>query len=84
MYEPVQNSQGFLRTTSHFLLCCLKKNLNAPRPSAVVNDLHVQRIVLATEETTVTQVSHRPVVVVVVFFTLTDRASTIPSNIRGC
>ena len=24
------------------------------------------------------------VVVVVVFFTLTDRASTIPSNIRGC
>ena len=25
-----------------------------------------------------------PVVVVVVFFTLTDRASTIPSNIRGC
>ena len=23
-------------------------------------------------------------VVVVVFFTLTDRASTIPSNIRGC
>ena len=26
----------------------------------------------------------RPVVVVVVFFTLTDRSSTIPSNIRGC
>ena len=26
----------------------------------------------------------RTVVVVVVFFTLTDRASTIPSNIRGC
>ena len=26
----------------------------------------------------------RPVLVVVVFFTLTDRASTIPSNIRGC
>ena len=25
-----------------------------------------------------------PAVVVVVFFTLTDRASTIPSNIRGC
>ena len=25
-----------------------------------------------------------PVVAVVVFFTLTDRASTIPSNIRGC
>ena len=24
------------------------------------------------------------VVVVVAFFTLTDRASTIPSNIRGC
>ena len=40
-------------------------------------------IVLATEETTETQqVSHRPAVVV--FFTLTDRASTIPSNIRGC
>ena len=45
---------------------------------------HIQRTVLATEETTATQqVSHRPVVVVVVF-TLTDRASTIPSNIRGC
>ena len=27
---------------------------------------------------------HHDVVVVVVFFTLTDRASTIPSNIRGC
>ena len=26
----------------------------------------------------------RMYVVVVVFFTLTDRASTIPSNIRGC
>ena len=40
---------------------------------AVVVDLHVQRIVLATEETTVThKVSHRPVV---------DWASTIPSNI---
>ena len=26
----------------------------------------------------------RTVVVVVVFFTLTDRASTIPSNTRGC
>ena len=26
----------------------------------------------------------RPVVVVVVFFILTDRASTIPSNTRGC
>ena len=25
-----------------------------------------------------------PVVVVVVFFTLTDRASTIPNNTRGC
>ena len=50
----------------------------------VVVDSHIQRIVLATEETTVTQqVTHRPVVVVVVF-TLTDRASTIPSNIRGC
>ena len=47
-----------------------------------VVDSHIQRIVLATEETTVTQqVSHRPVVV---FFTLTDRASTIPSNIHGC
>ena len=50
----------------------------------VVVDSHIQRIVLATEETTVTQqVSHRPVVVVV-FFTLTDRASTIPNNTRGC
>ena len=28
--------------------------------------------------------SHMVVVVVVLFFTLTDRASTIPSNIRGC
>ena len=27
---------------------------------------------------------HLKVDVVVVFFTLTDRASTIPSNIRGC
>ena len=27
---------------------------------------------------------NRSVVVVVVFFTLTDQASTIPSNIRGC
>ena len=59
--------------------CCLKKNLNAPRPSehppvwgekcqnvtgvvVVVVDSHIQRIVLATEETTVTQqVSHRPI-----------------------
>ena len=46
----------------------------------VVVDSHIQRIVLATEETTVTQqVSHRPVVVVV-FFTLTDRASTSNAN----
>ena len=30
------------------------------------------------------EVYNRVVVVVVVFFTLTDRASTIPSNIRGC
>ena len=37
---------------------CLKKNLNASRPS---DDSHIQRIVLATVETTVTQqVSHRP------------------------
>ena len=28
--------------------------------------------------------SNDDVVVIVVFFTLTDRASTIPSNIRGC
>ena len=49
----------------------------------VVVDSHIQRIVLATEETTVTQqVNHRPVVAV--FFTLTDRASTIPNNTRGC
>ena len=36
-------------------VCCLKKNLNAPRPSVVVVDSHIQRIVLAAEETTVTQ-----------------------------
>ena len=30
------------------------------------------------------QVKKYNVVVVVVFFTLTDRASTIPSNTRGC
>ena len=29
-------------------------------------------------------IDHVVVVVVVVVFTLTDRASTIPSNIRGC
>ena len=29
-------------------------------------------------------IAHLLVVVVVVFFTLTDRASTIPSNTRGC
>ena len=42
-------------------LSCLKKNLNASRPSEfVVGDSHLQRIVLATEETRVTQqVSHR-------------------------
>ena len=28
--------------------------------------------------------SEHPLVVVVVFFTLTDRASTIPNNTRGC
>ena len=34
---------------------------------------------------TVYNVGEKPtVVVVVVFFTLTDRASTIPSNTRGC
>ena len=39
---------------------------------------------LQLKKTTVTlQVSHRHVVVVV-FFTLINRASTIPSNIRGC
>ena len=32
----------------------------------------------------VQQTTYRIVVVVVVVFTLTDRASTIPSNIRGC
>ena len=43
--------------------CYLKKNLNAPRPSEhVVVDSHIQRSVLGTEETTVTQqVSHRPI-----------------------
>ena len=30
------------------------------------------------------KVNYLYVVVVVVFFTLTDRASTIPSNTRGC
>ena len=44
--------------------CCLKKNQNAPRPSEHPPvDSHLQRIVLATEETTVVtqQVSHRPI-----------------------
>ena len=46
--------------------CCLKKNLNAPRPSEHPpvrgKNSHIQRIVLATEETTVTQqVSPRPI-----------------------
>ena len=46
---------------------CLKKNQNAPRPSehppvVVVVGSHIQRIVLATEDTTVTQqFSHRPI-----------------------
>ena len=37
-----------------------------------------------TKRTTQMTVDGVVVVVVVVFFTLTDRASTIPSNIRGC
>ena len=38
------------------------------------------------EDPDVSYLQHKPerVVVVVVFFTLTDRASTIPSNTRGC
>ena len=39
---------------------------------------------LHCRETTSSYTSIAPVVVVVVVFTLTDRASTIPSNIRGC
>ena len=51
-------------------LCCLKKHMNASRPSehppvggkmskrllilAVVDDSHIQRIILATDESTVT------------------------------
>ena len=35
-------------------------------------------------ESVVVVVLNEGVVVVVVFFTLTDRASTIPSTIRGC
>ena len=48
--------------------CCLKKNLNVPRPSdvvfvvVVVADSNIQCIALQTEETTVTQqVSHTPI-----------------------
>ena len=48
--------------------CCLKKNLNAPRPSdvvvvvVIVVDSNIQCIALQTEETMVTQqVSHTPI-----------------------
>ena len=39
-----------------------KKNMSwSTRDVVVVDDLRIQRIVLATEDTTVTQVSHRPI-----------------------
>ena len=37
-----------------------------------------------SDDVSVLLVSRGRVVVVVVFFTLTDRASTIPNNTRGC
>ena len=49
-------------------------------PAGTSNELDVQN---EWEENTHT-LTHTVVVVVVVVFTLTDRASTIPSNIRGC
>ena len=39
---------------------------------------------LDSEQISPATIAHHIVVVVVVVFTLTDRASTIPSNIRGC
>ena len=55
---------------------CLKKNQNAPRPSEhppVMGEKMSKRLG-----------GIKGCKYVVVFFTLTDRASTIPSNISGC
>ena len=52
--------------------CCLKKNQNAPRPS--------EHLPVRGEK-----MSKRLLLFCYIFFALTDRASTIPSNIiRGC
>ena len=53
------------------LQLCLQKKQNAPRPCE-----------FATYQVTTSRIGW--VFIVVVFFTLTDRASTISSNIRGC
>ena len=64
----LQSCDGFISILSPKYIfsaqVCLKKNQNAPKVVVVVVvvDSHIQRIVLATEETTVTQqVSHRPI-----------------------
>ena len=56
-------SQLMFHGTWSFHCWCFKKNQNAPRPSVgAVDESHIRRIVLATEETTVTQqVSQRPI-----------------------
>ena len=52
------------------------------RADTVVSEWHTGKLVRAKD--CITCYFNVVVVVVVVVFTLTDRASTIPSNIRGC
>ena len=76
----IQIAQIVSNAVSQELTHQMQQIRNSP-PSAIAAN-HV------TQNTTAAQQFETPikfdVVVVVVFFTLTDRASTIPSNTRGC
>ena len=64
-----------------------KKMLNSQCAALLLSFYYVQRTVVCCPhifEWVHYYLLHDEHVVVVVFFTLTDRASTIPSNIRGC